>query len=127
MDIAACRETLRQREESNYQARESRRLAAREAILAAIQMVLPRYSAVKRVYLFGSVTCAGAFHPNSDIDVAVEGVTTSDYFPLWRELEEAVSDWMIDLRDLKEPSYFSQRVRQQGELVYERKDPTPQG
>ena len=127
MDIEACRENLQQREESKYQVRESRRLVAREAIHAAIQMVLPHYPAVKRVYLFGSVICAGAFHPNSDIDVAVEGATASTYFALWRELEEAVSDWRIDLRDLNQPSYFSQRVRQQGELVYERKDPTPQG
>lgn len=127
MDIAACRENLRQREESHYQVRERRRLAAREAIVAAVQSVLPHYPTVKRVYLFGSVTCAGAFHSNSDIDVAVEGVTTSDYFVLWRDLEEAVSDWMIDLRELNETSYFSQRVRRQGELVYERKDPAPEG
>lgn len=105
----------------------ARRQTACASVLAAIQAVLPRYPNVQRVYLFGSVIRKGAFRPNSDVDVAIEGTNAEQYFALWRDLEEVAPDWIIDLREINEPSYFAQIVRQRGELVYERKDAGAEG
>lgn len=74
------------------------------------------------VYLFGSITHRGKFRIDSDIDVAVEGTNAKQYFALWRDLERIITEWEIDLRELNEPSYFTQTVKQRGELIYERKD-----
>jgi predicted nucleotidyltransferase len=127
VDIYACREHLRQREEKAYLEREQRRQAAREAILAALQGILPHYPTLEQVYLFGSVTRIGAFQADSDIDLAVTGISAEEYFALWRDLEAALADWRIDLRELDQTSYFGQRVRQQGELIYEHQDASSKG
>jgi len=98
-------------------------MAARKSILHAIASVLPDYPEVRRVYLFGSVTHAGTFHSDSDIDVAVEGTKAEQYFELWHELGNAATEWQIDLREINQPSHFTETVQQRGELVYERTGP----
>jgi len=121
VDIEACRENLRRREQRRYQERESLRQAAREAITHAIREVLPRYPDVQQGYLFGSVTMDGHFSSHSDIDVAVEGTNIEQYFSLWHELDDALPAWFIDLRDISTPSHFADTVRQTGELIYDRR------
>ena len=73
IDIDSCRDNFRARQEQLFHNNEARRMAARKSILHALASVLPDYAEVRRVYLFGSVTHAGTFHSDSDIDVAVEG------------------------------------------------------
>jgi len=120
VDLEVCRANLRAREQQLFQEREARRMTARAAILAALQAVLPSHPEVERVYLFGSIIKAGAFHAASDIDVAVKGTNAEEYFALWHELNEAAPDWEIDLREINLPSHFADTVQQRGELVYER-------
>ena len=122
VDIEACRENFRQREEQKYGDRERLRQTAKTAILSAIERVLPHYKNVERVYLFGSITRPGKFRIDSDIDVAIKGTNAKEYFALWRDLERIITEWAIDLRELNEPCYFTQTVQQRGELIYERKD-----
>ena len=122
VDVATCRQSLMAREEKKRARREQRRQAALEAAINAITSIVPRYPTVRRAYLFGSVSRQGAFRIESDIDIAVEGVDTPDYFPLWRDLEEAMPGWAVDLRELVPGSDFARRVQERGQLVYERKD-----
>jgi predicted nucleotidyltransferase len=78
-----------------------------------------KYRAVKSVYLFGSILRSGAFRPDSDIHIAIEGGSAEDYFALWRDLEEALPDWLIDIRDLPPDTRFTEQVRQRGEKIYD--------
>lgn len=126
VDLKACRENLRQRQARRYRERETQRQAARTAVLAAIRTVLPEYPQVQRIYLYGSITHPGTFGAQSDVDIAVEGTNAEDYFTLWRDLQEAAPEWEIDLREINQPCYFSDTVRQRGELIYERKHATSQ-
>jgi predicted nucleotidyltransferase len=121
VDLESCRENFRVREEQRALEREAHRQAARSAILSAIQAILPVHPEVRRIYLFGSIIRPGAFRFDSDIDVAVEGTNAEQYFALWRDLEEAAPGWLIDLREINQPSYFADAVKERGELVYERK------
>ncbi len=122
-EIAAAREHLRRRQEEAYRAREERRAAALHAVRAAVAAVLPRFPAVRRAYLFGSVTRPGAMRPDSDVDVAIEGdLSAEEYFALWRELEEASGE-VIDLRELNKDLPLTWRIQEVGELVYERSLP----
>ncbi len=122
-DLAASRAYLKSRQEKEYQIRERRRQAALAAVRAAVQRVLPRFPAVQRAYVFGSVLRPGAMRATSDIDIALDGELDAEtYFSLWRELETAAEGWQIEVIELEPDLYFAARVRERGELVYERAD-----
>jgi predicted nucleotidyltransferase len=122
-DLETYRQSFLERQQQRYQEMEARRRLARATVLEALRAVLPHYPEVRQVYLFGSVIKPGAFHHSSDIDVAVEGTNAEQYFALWHELNKSAPEWIIDLREINQPSHFAQSVRQRGEKVYEREDP----
>lgn len=125
-EITAAREHLRRRREAAFRAREARRQAALQALRNAADRVFPRFPAVRRAYLFGSVTRPGEMGRRSDVDVAVEGkLSAEDYFALWRALEEASGE-SVDLVELTDDLPFARRVRESGEVIYER-NPNPEG
>jgi predicted nucleotidyltransferase len=127
VDIAACRASFAAREENKLAEREKRRQAALEAAVNALNAILPHYGEVRRAYLFGSVVRSGAFRPDSDVDVAVEGIEAADYFALWRDLENAMLDWSVDLRDFVPNTNLAERVQRSGRLVYEYDEASAEG
>lgn len=54
-----------------------------------------------RVVLFGSLAHAAWFAPNSDVDLAVEGLKNDDYWQAWRLVEEIIGDQAVDLIELE--------------------------
>lgn len=68
----------------------------------------------KRVILFGSLV-TGKFRKDSDIDIAVEGLSVDAYFKALGILEETLDDVTFDLIDLKEalPS-VKKRIQREG-------------
>ncbi|RME49494.1 MAG: nucleotidyltransferase domain-containing protein [Caldilineae bacterium] len=116
--ISAYRRTFLARLKRRREEQEARRRRAQAAVMEVAPRILANYPSVRRAYLFGSVTQPGAFHDASDVDIAVEGVATEAYFPLWRALEEALPEWRIDLRDISSPFPFADRVRRTGVLIY---------
>lgn len=126
-EIAAARDALQRRREAEYRAREERRQRALQALREAALKVFPRFATVRRAYLFGSVTYPGQMGLHSDVDVAVEGnLSPEDYFALWRALEEASGE-TIDLVELTGDVPFAQRVRESGEVIYERRTSDAEG
>jgi len=119
IDLQQCRDNFRQRAVTQQAERETLRQQAREHAIAAIAQVIPHYPHITHVYLFGSVTQPGQFRDRSDIDIAVVGTDAAAYFAFWRDLEAACPTWVIDLREIDQPSHFADTVRQTGELVYE--------
>ena len=117
--IADYRRSFHRRAHARFQAGEKERHQARQTVLEAVIATAPRFPSVKRVYLFGSITRPGAFRSDSDIDLGVEGADMAVCFRLWRELEQVVTDWMLDVRALEDDDPFSRRVRLKGEVVYE--------
>ena len=118
-DLQQCRENFKKRLADQQAERESLRQNAHQTAIAAIAQVIPHYSQITQLYLFGSVTQPGQFHPHSDIDIAVRGTDAKTYFALWRDLEAACPQWAIDLREINQPCHFTDMVCQTGELVYE--------
>lgn len=51
----------------------------------------------RRVFLFGSLAHAAWFAPDSDVDLAVEGLAGDDYWRAWRVVEEIIGDRPVDL------------------------------
>ena len=57
---------------------------------------------VEKVILFGSLVDASQFLPNSDVDLAVSGLRSEDYFEAWRVVEAILEDCRVDLVELEQ-------------------------
>jgi len=51
--------------------------------------------------VFGSLAHAAWFIPDSDVDLAVEGLAPKDYWQAWRMVEEIISDRPVDLIEIE--------------------------
>ncbi len=124
--IETYRRAFQQRMQHNMEEREERRQQVLRAVWEKAPAILAAYPSVRRAYLFGSVTRPGVFRPASDIDIALEGTTAAEYFAVWRDLEHALPDWTVDVREITDSSPFADLIRETGVLLYERSSsPTP--
>ena len=97
---------------------ESRELAtrARKELPVATE-ILKKYGA-RRIFVFGSLCQTERFHPGSDIDIAVEGISPKQFFRAAADLMMAV-DFPIDLEPLEElEDVFRDMINKKGELIY---------
>lgn len=56
---------------------------------------------IERVVLFGSLAHEAWFVPDSDVDLAVEGLRASDFWRAWRLAEDIIADRPVDLIDIE--------------------------
>lgn len=56
---------------------------------------------VRRVILFGSLADDKWFRPDSDVDLAIEGLSPQAYWEAWRITEETIEDRTVDLIELE--------------------------
>lgn len=78
--------------------RERKQLLAR--VRQAAVMLKSRFAA-RRVVLFGSLAHASWFVRDSDVDLAIEGLASEDYWQAWRLVEEIVGDRPVDLIEIE--------------------------
>jgi predicted nucleotidyltransferase len=57
--------------------------------------------AVRRVVLFGSLAHISWFTSGSDVDLAVEGLDTKEYWEAWRLAEEIIGDRPVDFIEIE--------------------------
>lgn len=82
---------------------------------ACAELLKTRFGA-RRVILFGSLAGQGPWHNGSDIDLAVEGLPSEQFFRAWAALDEVVPrGLMVDLVPL-EDTYPEMRARILGEV-----------
>lgn len=78
--------------------------AARDDLLkrvrSAAAILRTRYGA-KRVILFGSLAHEAWYIADSDVDLAVEGLTGDAIWRAWRAVEEIVGDRPVDLVEVE--------------------------
>jgi len=56
---------------------------------------------VQRVILFGSLAGTDWFIPDSDVDLAVEGLTVDNFWHAWRIVEDVIGDRPVDLVEIE--------------------------
>jgi predicted nucleotidyltransferase len=102
-EMTLYRTTARQRQEQERQAQAQR--AQRAWILArqAATLLKKQFSA-RRVFLFGSLARRDLFHQRSDIDLAVEGIASQDFWRAWSTLDALGYDFEINLVDVETAS-----------------------
>ena len=78
--------------------RRAQALAAAERCIAHLK----GHYGVKRVFIFGSAAGEGPWHTGSDLDLAVEGLASEDFWSAWAELDRLVPPWLeVDLFPLE--------------------------
>jgi predicted nucleotidyltransferase len=113
---------------------ESRRQEALTLVAACTQLLKSRYGA-RRVIPFGSVLEEEAWHARSDLDLAVEGLSSEALWQAEKDLEAMVPPWLeVDLiplehafpevrsrilgeRTMPESPYLALKVRLNDELI----------
>ena len=81
--------------------------SVREALFRKIDqaanLLKSRFGA-QRVWLFGSLAHQAWFSLDSDVDLAVEGLQTGDYWEAWRAVEDIILDREVDLIEIETAS-----------------------
>ncbi len=83
------------------------RLLARARRAAAL---LKERFGVRRVVLFGSLADDVWFRTDSDVDLAVEGLSAEDYWEAWRLVEDVIQERPVDLIEIERAGESLQRV-----------------
>jgi hypothetical protein len=88
-----------------------------ETELKKILQLLEKHNA-RRVILYGSFA-RGDFREDSDFDLCVEGLSSSDYFLALAECLMATNRplSLVDLKDAK--GYFRERILAEGIVIYD--------
>ncbi len=90
---------------------------ARQTLPQLTQLLIEQFYATQ-IILFGSLA-KGTFHRDSDIDLAVAGISTENYFSALAALNRLSDSFQIDLKPLEDlDPHFYQRVMQTGECLY---------
>lgn len=65
--------------------------------------------------LFGSLAHAAWYSPESDVDLAVEGIGGTDFWRAWAEIEQVIGGRRVDLVDLATaPESLRQAIARHG-------------
>ena len=82
----------------------------RERADAMARTLRDAYGARIRVVLFGSLVDHERAGERSDIDLAVEGLSASEYWDAWRRVEPLAGDARLDLVRLEQAAETLRRV-----------------
>ena len=117
--VAAARRFLEDRSERLECELDARWEAARRDAAAMVAMVVERYRP-RRIYQWGSLLDRRRFSAVSDIDIAVEGLSSAEaFFALARDAE-ALTRLALDLVELERiDPLHAEAIRREGKLVHE--------
>lgn len=107
----------RKRRENRLRRLRSLAESVKEDLDGVVEVLAGRY-AVKKVVLFGSLA-GGRFAEGSDIDIAVEGLDSTEFFEAMAAVNRMTPPW-VDLKPLEGlDTFFRERVLKEGEVLYE--------
>ena len=88
---------------------------AREKLLERVgqaALLIKQRLKARKVILFGSLAHGAWFMPNSDVDLAVEGLEGAAYWRAWQLLEESIPERSVELIDIETASESLRRAIQ---------------
>jgi predicted nucleotidyltransferase len=121
VDIEKVREFIASREERRQRAIRRRFERATGDFDRIVSHIIRKYRPT-RLYQWGSLLHPERFSEISDIDIAVEGLTSPEsYFSLLGEADE-MTDLPVDIVELEKiHPLHAQSIREKGRLVHEQK------
>ncbi len=120
IDLKKARGNIDRRYEAARQrAVEDFTVAARDCS-AIVKMIESKYLP-KRIYQWGSLLHPERFDENSDIDLAVEGITDAETFFALLGDAMKLTQFPLDIVQIEKiEKEFAEAIRQSGKVVYER-------
>jgi predicted nucleotidyltransferase len=103
--------TWYQGRQKKYHQLEQMRLNSIDGVREALNQLEERYT-WNDAYIFGSVTSAGRYRSASDVDIALSGLNTLDYFAFIGDISELLNK-RVDVVRLEE-CRFSQSIISKG-------------
>jgi len=122
MDFAAGVEAVRafvRREQGRREAATAGRTATLRGLVAPLATALHEAGATA-IWVFGSLARTrgwSAPHPDSDLDVAVEGLDAARFFEVERALRAVISEPFDLLRIEDAPASLRERIERDGERI----------
>lgn len=79
---------------------------------------LKRQFGIRRVVLFGSLAHRAWFASDTDVDLAIEGLRSQDYWQAWKLVEDIIGDRPVDIVEIEraKPSLRQSIIRSGIEL-----------
>lgn len=120
VDIEAVRNFLDRRVKQHKKLLKKRFDRAQRDFNRIIQRIINGYDPL-RIYQWGSLLHPEDFSEISDIDIAIEGIaSTEQFFSLLSEADE-LTDFPLDIVELEKiHPLHAESIREKGRLVYER-------
>lgn len=121
-DYKKARQFLEQKERDREQSLDVRFNQATNDFQKIIKFIIEKYNP-KRIYQWGSLLNRENFAEISDIDIALEGITSAEQiFEIYGAIMN-MTDFSIDLIQIEkiEPE-FAELIRTKGKIVYERSE-----
>jgi predicted nucleotidyltransferase len=113
-DLEAYRATCRRRDAEERRRQREARQAGGEAARRAAALLREQFGA-ERVVLFGSLAREEPLGPRSDVDLAVEGLSTDTYYQAVAHTQRVAGEWTVDLVRLERcDSSLRERIKQEG-------------
>jgi predicted nucleotidyltransferase len=98
--------------------RQRRREDLRRRARSAAERIHGRWGRGVRVFLFGSVRDPDLFSLESDLDLAVHGLSPEEYWDAWAEIEICGGDARMDFVRVESASEsLRERITREGELL----------
>ncbi len=119
-DYEAYRTAWRRRWGEEARLGEQRRRGAQAYAQRLANLLATEYE-VKKVILFGSALAPGAFRENSDIDLAVEGLSKERFFEAYGTLSWS-SPYDVDLKPIENLTPLIQARVREGSVLYEARE-----
>jgi len=86
----------------------------------SIKHITKKFTNIKEIYLFGSITNPRFFNNHSDIDIAVSGLSGIEDIKLSIELEKLLGTEYVDVINLDNVDDKIKKQIRKGELLYAR-------
>ncbi len=114
---------MRKNLQTRFRKREEQRIVllnrAQDNFAQIVKMIIEKYHP-KRIYQWGSLIDGSHFTERSDIDIAIEGITSAEQFFAILGEAERLTNFPIDLVQMESiHTLHAESIRRKGKIVYE--------
>lgn len=121
-DYTKAHQFLERKEKDRKKSLEEKYNQAWQDFQRIVEFIIAKYNP-KRIYQWGSLLDREHFAEISDIDIALEGITSAEqWFEIYGDIMN-MSDFSIDLVQIEKIApEFAEIIKKKGKVVYERRE-----
>ncbi|MDI3548438.1 MAG: uncharacterized protein PWR10_2090 [Halanaerobiales bacterium] len=109
---------LSKREKEQQQTNKEYHKKIEQRLQKSLIEITNRFPAIKKIIIFGSYL-NDRFNKNSDLDLYIEEITGEDFYNIKRILEDKL-EIDVDIYTQTDSQEFIDKIKERGEILYER-------